>query len=77
MQKRTGVNLGPGKYEPADRIQTISSSVNQSHHVTAIPIMGVPYPKETTVQAFGDLHMYDPTYATEKFKKDNRVIKQQ
>lgn len=49
MQKRTGIELGPGKYEPADRVQTISSTVNQSHHVTSIPIMGLPYPKETTI----------------------------
>jgi hypothetical protein len=76
LQRRTGEHIGPGKYI-ADNIKTIYSAVNKSHHAVNIPTMGRPWPKETTVQGYGDLCIYDPTYASEKYKKDNRDLKQQ
>jgi hypothetical protein len=57
--------------------RTIVATVHNSHHSVTIPTMGRPWPKETTVQAFGNLICYDPTFASEKFKRDSRHIKHQ
>ena len=36
--------------------------------------MGKPFSKENTKQLFGDLLIHDPTFATEKFKREMRNI---
>ena len=39
-----------------------------------MPVMGKPYSKDNTKQLFGDLLINDPTFATEKFKREVRHI---
>ena len=71
--KRTGPEVGPGRYL-AEKNKTITSSVNRSHHAVNIPLMGKPYPKETTYGGFKNLILYDPTFASEKHKRENRNL---
>jgi hypothetical protein len=73
MRKRTGDYVGPGKYVP-DNNQTIVANVNRSHHAVNMPVMGRPFPKETTIQTYGNLNLYDPTFSSEKYKKENRTL---
>ena len=42
---------------------------------TNVPLVGLPYSKENTKQLFGSLLLEDPTFATEKFKKYQRKLK--
>ena len=62
--KKNAALPGPSNYNNFKPHTTIEGSINASHRIVAVPLLGFPHPKDSTYHLFdGNCVMRDETFA--------------
>ena len=62
--KKNAAMPGPSNYNNFIPHTTIEGSINASHRIVAVPLLGFPHPKDSTYHLFdGNCVMRDETFA--------------